>query len=357
MITSLTPEQEAKIPEYIAKGLAVVQGKTNRKKAEIAIADLYAQIGKEKPIIIWAESPLGMAVMQTLCKNSNLSQLGQLDIQLRNQLHSQLHNQLRTQLDNQLRTQLHSQLYTQLGNQLGNQLSNQLSNQLYTQLHSQLDKEKLVEYRWQIFWWNVWSIYYQYAQYVGVKFNKTKLKSFVNLVENVHCIAPYDGICFVSDKPTKIRWDREMLHHDSLPVVEYKDGYSLYSLDATTFEKELFKKVISKTMSFTNIMKIKNADQRAVALKYNPEAIINEGAILVDSDNRNNELYLVEGKEINKLTDHPKMWYLKMKCPTGRVFIEAVPPDFANKYPSASICQAELCGLTLAEYLGMELEA
>lgn len=110
-------------------------------------------------------------------------------------------------------------------------------------------------------------------------------------------------------------------------------------------------------MSLSEIMKIEISDQRTVALKYNPQAIIKENAVLVHADDRNNELYLVENSEINKLTNFPKMYFLKMKCPTGRIFIEGVEPSFAEAHQDATECQAELCGLTKSEYMSLLLES
>ena len=110
-------------------------------------------------------------------------------------------------------------------------------------------------------------------------------------------------------------------------------------------------------MSLSEIMKIEISDQRTVALKYNPQAIIKEKAKLVHKDDRTNELYLVEGSEINELTNFPKMWFLKMTCPTGRIFIEGIEPNFAEKHQNATECQAELCGLTKSEYMSMSMES
>jgi len=123
------------------------------------------------------------------------------------------------------------------------------------------------------------------------------------------------------------------------------------------FGEKLWKRVISKQMSLSEIMKIEISDQRTVALKYNPQAIIKENAKLIHKDNRNNELYLVENSEINKITNFPKMYFVKMLCPTGRTFIEGISPEFAEKHPNATECQAELCGLVLSDYMSMTLES
>ena len=146
-------------------------------------------------------------------------------------------------------------------------------------------------------------------------------------------------------------------HSDQLPAIKWKNGVEFYYLDGVNFEKELWEKVVSQKMTFKEIIAIDISDQRTVALKYNPQAILNEGATLVHKDNRTNELYLIEGKEINKELEENKIWFLKMTCPTGRVFIEGVPPDEAEKNPNASAMQALLCGLTMDEYMSMVLES
>ena len=146
-------------------------------------------------------------------------------------------------------------------------------------------------------------------------------------------------------------------HSDQLPAIEWKNGRKFYFLDGVKFEKKLWEKVVSKEMSLSEIMKIEISDQRTVALKYNPQAIIKEKAKLLHKDDRSNELYLVEGSEINTLTSFPKMYFLKMTCPTGRIFIEGVPPEEAEKNQNATSMQALLCGLTIDEYVSMKLES
>ena len=168
--------------------------------------------------------------------------------------------------------------------------------------------------------------------------------------DNVLYLAPTPIVRLNDDTPPKF-------HSDQLPAVAWKNGGEFYFLDGVILPKELWQRIVSKEMSLSEIMAIEISDQRTVALKYNPQAIINENAKLIHADEINNELYLVEGQEINKITKHPEMWFLKMLCPTGRVFIEGVDPEFAQTHQNATECQAELCNLTLPEYLSMKLQS
>lgn len=148
------------------------------------------------------------------------------------------------------------------------------------------------------------------------------------------------------------------MHSDQLPAVEWEENTGLYYLDGVNFKKELWEKVVSKTMSLSEILKIEISDQRTVALKYNPQAIIKENAVLIDKDDRNNELYLVQNSEINTLTRYPKIYFLKMLCPTGRTFIEGVNPEWVDQYgENATTMQAMMCGLTPSEYQSMIYES
>lgn len=58
-ITSLTPAQEAKIPEYLEKyrGIGLSTRVTERTKAEEAVKRAYAYLKMAEPEIIWCSSP------------------------------------------------------------------------------------------------------------------------------------------------------------------------------------------------------------------------------------------------------------------------------------------------------------
>ncbi len=62
-INKLTPEQEAKIPEYVEKyrEIGLSTRKTDRVKAEDAISRSYAYLKLKAPSFIWAASPFAGA--------------------------------------------------------------------------------------------------------------------------------------------------------------------------------------------------------------------------------------------------------------------------------------------------------
>ena len=339
-INKLTSEQEARIPEYLNKWVAVASQPLDREKTVKITKELF---GEDKTIIVAESIQNSIDVIKFISKGKK--------IEYNSQLSSQLYSQLSSQLESQLNSPLYSQLRSQLYSQLRSQLDSQLESQLESQLNSNI---KYARYTTQ--YWLTWLGFYDYAKMIGVKFDEEKLQRMNEIVTAIPTIISLGQIMIVIENP-KCRWEDQMLHNDQFPAIEWKDNTGIYFLDGVNFEKELWQKVISKEMSLSDIMKIEIADQRTVALKYNPQAIIKENAVLVHKDERNNELYLVENSEINEITESPKMWFLKMKCPTGRIFIEGIEPAFAEANQNATDCQAELCGLTKSEYMSMKMES
>ena len=183
-----------------------------------------------------------------------------------------------------------------------------------------------------------------------------ELKEYKELLETQRFAVLLSDVAYILVAPT-IRREDGRLHNDQRPAVEWENGTGQYYLDGVNFPKDLWSKVVSKEMSLSEIMQIEISDQRTVALKYNPQAIIKEKAKLIHKDDRTNELYLVENSEINTLTNFPRMYFVKMTCPTGRVFIEGVPPEIAEQTLNATDCQAWLCGLVKSDYQSMVMES
>jgi len=185
-LKDLTPEIEAKIPEYIARYTkGVLDGEKynsfNQKSAEELINWNYTKCNLKLPTVLVAENPyeaqlffnyivankkkfIPILYVLYCLKNKTelpkeLTEIGdkgsqlyiQLDSQLDSQLYSQLRSQLDSQLDSQLYSQLRSQLYSQLGSQLDSQLDSQLRSQLDSQLYIQLDSQLDSQLRSQLY--------------------------------------------------------------------------------------------------------------------------------------------------------------------------------------------------------------
>ena len=196
--------------------------------------------------------------------------------------------------------------------------------------------------------WSGWVAFYEFFTQIGV-LNDDKFNRYVEYLNAGGTFTVMmDKILVTCPCPTKIYVDdQQRLHSDQFATIEWADGYAQWYLDGVSLTHEIWSKIVTHEMTFAEIMAIEDADVRAVALKYNQNAIIADGAELIDEHPTAGELFLIRKRPINKLVNKPNIYFLRMKCQsTGRVFVEAVDPDYAKQNPYALHCQAKAFGVS-----------
>jgi hypothetical protein len=125
-------------------------------------------------------------------------------------------------------------------------------------------------------------------------------------------------------------------------------------------DEALYWKVVSGKMTFAEIMAIDNTEQQLQALRFNPNAIVAEGAQVVERSLRGNELIKITGQKINELYDEPEVFFLRYidpsKAAPNNVFYDGVDPALAKKTTSPDAIMAVHCGLTEEQYSTMRIE-
>ncbi len=266
----------------------------------------------------------------------------QISSQLRSQIYSQLRSQLRSQLDSKLYSQLYSklgsQLDSQLTSQLGSQLGSQLDSKLYSQLDSQLGSQltsqlKDINEHWYLgLWWLTWCGWYDYGKFLGVKFDNYKYDLFLNFTSEVHFIIPYKGICFISEKPTEINWENQMLHKDGGMAVKYKDGYGMYCLNGIKVPEYLAITPESE-LDIDFFKKETNADIKAEFIrKFGIERMLDLGKKIDSYKNYEEGLWIDSEYELwdmaNIFESIDYAPHLRMKnLSTGTWHLEGVSPE------------------------------
>ncbi len=343
MIKELTLQQKRDLDDYkyecFCYGTSTVPAVL--EKATTAIAKMYSLVGKKRPIFIKLSSPMLCHLAINLLKKDNSQLDSQIHSQLHSQLYSQFFSQLRSQLDSQLRSQLHSQLFLQLRSQLHlqlysqihSQLRSQLDSQFYLQPRSQLSEKYIYCYfRGQQEYY--WIAFYRFLEQIGVKFSK-KLSEWLKLWESISQSIgwwyPYEGICFISDRPEvcHIKYQSTGLHCDDGPALRFRDGYELYSLNGTRVDKELVM-TPAEELSSQLLIKEKNANIRREIVRK-----IGIGRCLIDLDaqiiDEGNDITGGPYALINLSIEGEYRPYLKMVNPsTGTIHIEGVTPECKN---------------------------
>jgi hypothetical protein len=176
----------------------------------------------------------------------------------------------------------------------------------------------------QDLYWIAWA---KFAAHIGVKFTEQQSKR-LDIMERIGFQCewwwPYEGICFVSEKPVEINWDENRrLHGEGKPSVKYDDGYAIYSWHGTNIPAEWVENKEFLTPEIA--LKLVNMDQRRAACEILGWAkILNQlkaKTIEKDKDPQIGELLEVIIPEIGKEK------FLRVVCGTGREFALPVPPD------------------------------
>ena len=330
-ITKLTAEQEHRLVDFRDEWLKIglCCDPADFAAGDEVIRGFYRRLNKPEPMILHFSSPM----MCELAVNVIFGLLKEGPIQLYSQLDSQLGSQLDSQLGSQLDSQLDSQLYSQLRSQLG----------------SQLDKLKpyFLNNRWGSQHWCAWEAFYLFGHEIGVTYRAEDISLLLEwgrLSKSVGWWAPWDGICFVSDRPRHVQFDDELrLHREDGPAVTYSDGWSLYSWHGTRIPSEWIEK--RESLTAKEALSQQNIELRRAALDiigwHRALRELNAKVIDEHPDPRCGALVEVQLPDLDKPSR-----FIHAECGTGREFAIGVPPGMKTVIEA----QAWLTGLPISEF-------
>lgn len=171
-----------------------------------------------------------------------------------------------------------------------------------------------------------WIAYYLFAERIGVDFgdNSKLLRLWADISESVNWWTPFEGVCFLVDRPMVTKMDNEgRLHREDGPAVEYRDGWGVYSWHGTRVPGEWIDN--RKSLTAKIALTWENVEQRRAACEIlgwvNVLEELKAKTIDRDEDPEIGELLEVEIPEIGRER------FLKVLCGTGRTFALPVPPN------------------------------
>ena len=271
VISSLTKEQEAKIKEYVEKGLKIGLSTEAFNPEEVikAVNILYKAYDYKEPKVYFARSPKeGLKYTQLLREKGLIS-------------------------EEELANAGDTKLTWQEGVMAGCQ-------ELY------------------------WLYFYQYINNeLPVDRFTGPLEETIALCEQVGWFWPHEEFIVITEKPTVLTINSTgVLHTTTGPAIKYSDGYELYALNGVRIT-ELAHLMLAGANP-KDILNVKNTEQRAELIKhYGIDKLFYElKPTLLDKAN-GYELYSISVYE-----GIPRI-YLKMDNPSvpDEVHIEAVHPD------------------------------
>jgi len=231
MIDKLTPEQEKELVIWRKKWFEIGSScePADKPRAEKAITQMYKEIGKEQPEIIWCTSPKD-AIEKIKAKKEEEKQ----DVSVNNILNECWWGQ----------------------------------NEAY------------------------WVAFYKFCRDVlGVVYEKDKsekLDLWSEISQSCGWWWPYENFCFISDRPELVKWEEAnespRLHCENGPAIKFRDGYTVYAWHGIRVAEKLIER--PETITVEEIAQENNVEMRRIMIeRYGRTRYLQDsGAEMVQED-------------------------------------------------------------------------
>jgi hypothetical protein len=263
-------------------------------------SELWSKLGFE----LWAELSFGLrSELKSELGFELMSELGselrfELGFELRSELGSELKSELRHELWSELGLGLRSELWSELMAELGSELRFELGfellwlelrSELWSELWSELgpklgfsrgSKLRLeLEYSAFKYYEVIWVLFINefYPHLKTLQRNKKKIEALKKISEagNAYILISKKNLYILPFPEIHVN-ERKRLHNLNGYALKFLDKET-YWIDGVKFDKDLWEKVVQKQLSAIDILKLKNQEQKIVALKiYGWDRIVAE---------------------------------------------------------------------------------
>ena len=209
-----------------------------------------------------------------------------------------------------------------------------------------------------------------------IEYNPEKslhLRWWQDIAESANWWFPYEGFCFVSERPIRCAIDEQRrLHHDTKAAMEFRDGWKVYCYHGTTVPAQVIESPESITveqikneanaevrrcmvelMGWTKFvalseMKVLHTDSLASKFPSLPQSdlVDNSDMAAFDYVDGTERAELMESALLRDFEDRP-LKFVRLTCPsTGRQYIQRVAHDETRVYAAVG----RMFGMTEQEY-------
>ena len=302
-ITKLTPEQEARFPEFVKKwvDIGLSTEPADFDAATEAALKAYALCNLKKPMVVLRmgspyAATVGGAMAWLMLKNV-------------------FKDQVRDQVWAQVRAQVRDQVWDQVGDQVRDQVRQQ---------SSQAAKDGVNNYGINQMWCG-FDAYVDFLRDVCGWDGDTLPAFEINeaIVKSCGWTWWHQNVLSISDRPIEINRDAEgRLHAENKPSMLYRDGWSLYHWHGVAIPGEW---VMGKPPTASEALHWPNIEQRRAACEIVGWKNILKGldAKVIDADGDEEIGTLLEVD----IPDSGKERFLKVMCGTKREFVIPVPRE------------------------------
>lgn len=355
IITELTPEKSALIPVYREKWRKIARSteRIDKEKAESVVKATYKLIGEAEPKVFFFDS-IFSAINEyndnddLICfgLNDNLFQKLRFPFILEFEKIPEWEfynlNRFRDATVKDPQNFFDEELLDTLVEDLEDEIYDSLEEQwniTYFDLLEQIDEEKFIPMDTQRKYIKFDLLiaecsYYDFCiSVLDYPHDEHRWQILQDVVKNCPWFFPFQGICFICNRPNKLSFDEQNhLHADGKPAIEHADGFKVYA-NSGVLLPEKYGTIPTSEWKSQWLLEERNAELRRVLVQgigYN--RICEElGAIELDSWQEYRLLKIenyIEAPDWASQDANEPMHLLKMTCPsTGFIHFLRVPPD------------------------------
>ncbi|MFH7025567.1 MAG: DUF6745 domain-containing protein [Heteroscytonema crispum UTEX LB 1556] len=349
-IQNLTPEQEALISVYREKwrNIAFSTDPIDKEKAASAIKEIYALCRLGEPEIFFCQSP-DEAMNTTLPQLDNLINqlktvgfshlrlhisklfsrkkrldLDNVDIKKQRHVTREIQEKFAFELFSSYMKNIEEQLQNKIAEYLELQIDEDLDIELCNQMRSRLGKQYNGNFIHPVILCSYCSWFDFFNSVLNYDGDKKISQAFQNLAQSCGWIFPYKNVAVVCSRPLHLGFDdKQQLHGEGEPAIQFADGYSLYSYHGVTLP-EKYGKLHPNEWEAKWLLEENNAELRRVLIQGIGYSRIIEELQATELDSYQEYRLL----KIDNEVDVEPIYLLKMVCPsTGFIHVLRVPPS------------------------------
>ena len=394
-ITKLTPEQEARFPEFVRKWttIGLSTAPADRPRAEKAIAGLYKLARLKKPRIIWLPCPISAAlsavcyakiIQHRLVNPQNSAVRSAVRSAVDSAVRSAVRSAVGVAVDSAVNSAVRSAVYSAVGVAVGGAVGDAVYSAVrsavdsavggavdsavgvavysavgvavYSAVDSTIDSavDSAVGNAGQSYYGGSMgnSGYSSWVDYFNTVCGIAIDRNFLEMTESCGFYWVLDGICFASERPSEINRDDEgRLHSETGMSIRYAgSGWGLFHWHGTAVPGEWITNREKLTPEIA--LREENVELRRAACEILGWANVLRSlkAETIDKDD-DPEIGNLVAVKLPNLRDKAK--FLLVRCGTGRDFAIGVPPHI-NKAIDA---QAWIVGLEPKDFIRPEIRA
>ena len=334
-IEKLTPEQEARFPEFVDKWLKIglCTDPANRPEAERGINLAYELAGLKKPTtIVWFASPLSMAITHGLLKNESVGT--SVGTSVRDSVRASVGTSVRDRVRTSVGTSVRESVRTSVRDRVRASVWESVRASVWESVWESVENSVRASVRdsvrdsiWESFYGQhnsgFLSFYNYFYEVVGLEDQTRKLAGLNIIANSAGWLLPCENICFVSERHNVCKVDdRGLIHCEDGPAIQYPDGFSVYGWHGVRVPEEW---IVKKSLDAKSAITWDNLEQRRAACE-----IVGWAKILRELNaktiQKSENPFVGELVEVD-LPDIGREKYLRVMCGTDREFALPVPPN------------------------------